>query len=197
MLTISPEAHRKIVERMEHVDRPDLKLKIEIVGRSAEEFQYRLSFVPDELRGSADLTVQLDGIELLVEPISARYLEGAHLEYVEDASGAGFKMDNPNPLWHEESAAEVNRVIETQINPAIAIHGGHVTLLDVREGVAFLSMGGGCQGCGMASVTLRQGVETMIQEQIPSIREIVDTTDHALGTNPYFQPEAAGDSPLG
>jgi Fe/S biogenesis protein NfuA len=69
-------------------------------------------------------------------------------------------------------------------------------LLDVREGLAFVSMGGGCQGCGLASVTLRQGVEKMIVEAVPSIRGIVDTTDHSLGVNPYYREAAPGQSPL-
>jgi Fe/S biogenesis protein NfuA len=197
MLTISPEARKKIAERIEQVDRSDLILRIEIAGRSADDFQYRLSFVPDKMRDPADHSVELDGLELLVEPISARYLEGAQLNYITEGEVEGFKMDNPNPLWHDDAGAVVQQLIESQINPAIAMHGGQVTLLDVQDNVAYVSMGGGCQGCGLASVTLRQGVETMIQEQIPAIREIVDITDHTQGLNPYFQPEAAGQSPLG
>lgn len=194
MLEISPTARQQIEERAQIVDRSDLALRIEIVGRSEDEFRYRLSFVPESLRGPSDVVLAEDGLELFVDPITARYLEGSRLEYEDEA---GFSMENPNPLWHEPAAAEVHQLIESKINPAIAMHGGQVTLLDVRDGVAYVSMGGGCQGCGMASVTLRQGVEQMITEAIPAIQSIVDTTDHASGTNPYFQPEAAGESPLG
>ncbi len=193
-LEISPAAREQIEERAQIVDRSDLSLRIEIVGRSEDEFRYRLSFVPETLREPEDLVQAVDGLELLIDPISARYLKGASLEYEDEA---GFSMENPNPLWHEPAGAEVHQLIERQINPAIAMHGGQVTLLDVREGVAYVSMGGGCQGCGMASVTLRQGVEQMITEAIPAIQSIVDTTDHASGANPYFRPEAAGESPLG
>ncbi len=84
----------------------------------------------------------------------------------------------------------------SQINPSIAIHGGHVTLLDVQDNVAYVNMGRGCQGCGLASVTLRQGVEKMIMEVVPSIKRLVDTTDHTLGVNPYFQRQASGESRL-
>lgn len=199
MIQISQAARRQIQQRAQIVDRQDLALRIEIVGRSEDDFRYRLSFVPEEMRQAQDVAVELDGLELLADPISARYLEGARLDFEPQD---GFSMDNPNPLWHEAQAAEVHQLIESTVNPAIAMHGGQVTLLDVQDGVAYLSMGGGCQGCGMASVTLRQGVEKMIREAVPAIREIVDTTDHASGTNPYFRPEAAAaqaeaGSPLG
>ena len=82
----------------------------------------------------------------------------------------------------------VQTIFETQINPAVAQHGGHVELLDVRNGKVYIQMGGGCQGCGMADVTLRQGIEATIRREIPEVDEILDTTDHATGANPYYTP---------
>ena len=82
----------------------------------------------------------------------------------------------------------VQEVIDTQINPAVAMHGGYITLLDVKEGVAYVEMGGGCQGCGAASLTLKHGVEMLLREEVPEIREVLDTTDHASGTNPFYAP---------
>jgi Fe-S cluster biogenesis protein NfuA len=76
-------------------------------------------------------------------------------------------------------------IFEAQINPAIARHGGYVELIDVQDGVVMLRMGGGCQGCGMADVTLRQGIEASLRERVPEVAGIVDVTDHAAGTNPY------------
>ena len=76
-------------------------------------------------------------------------------------------------------------LFEAEINPAIARHGGFVELLDVADGVVMLRMGGGCQGCGMADVTLRQGIETALRERVPEVAGIVDITDHSAGTNPY------------
>ena len=70
----------------------------------------------------------------------------------------------------------------------MAGHGGVIELLDYKDGVVYLRMGGGCQGCGMANVTLKQGIERMLREEIPEILQVVDTTDHAGGTNPYYQP---------
>ena len=82
-----------------------------------------------------------------------------------------------------------NRVadlIATEINPAVASHGGFVSLIDVRGNTVYLELGGGCQGCGMAQLTLKQGIERAIREKVPGVGEILDTTDHAAGTNPYF-----------
>ena len=81
----------------------------------------------------------------------------------------------------------VARLFDDQVNPMVARHGGHVELIDVQDAVVMLRMGGGCQGCGMADVTLRQGIEGMLAQHIPEVRGIVDVTDHTSGANPYFQ----------
>jgi len=88
----------------------------------------------------------------------------------------------------DEIRQKVQDLIEKAINPAIAGHGGFVDLMDVKDKVVYLAMGGGCQGCGMADVTLRQGIEALLRDEIPDIAEIVDATDHASGDNPYYAP---------
>ena len=87
-------------------------------------------------------------------------------------------------------------MFDEEINPAIASHGGYVTLLEVKGGRALIQLGGGCQGCGMVDVTLKQGIEVRVKELVPAITEIVDTTDHAGGSNPYYRPAKGGQSPL-
>jgi Fe-S cluster biogenesis protein NfuA len=82
---------------------------------------------------------------------------------------------------------QVARVFDEQVNPMVARHGGNVELIDVQDAVVMLRMGGGCQGCGMADVTLRQGIEGMLAQLVPAVRGIVDITDHTTGANPYFQ----------
>jgi Fe/S biogenesis protein NfuA len=81
--------------------------------------------------------------------------------------------------------AKIQDLLDTAINPAVAGHGGVVSLVDVKDKMVYLQMGGGCQGCGMADVTLKQGIETMIREELPEVVEILDVTDHAAGQNPY------------
>lgn len=82
----------------------------------------------------------------------------------------------------------VQELIETTINPAVAGHGGFVQLIDVKDNKVYLQMGGGCQGCGAADITLKAGIERLLREEIPEIEEVLDTTDHASGENPYYTP---------
>jgi Fe-S cluster biogenesis protein NfuA len=90
----------------------------------------------------------------------------------------------------EEIRRRVQMVLDTVINPAVAAHGGMVSLLDVSNNAVYLEFGGGCQGCGMVSVTLKYGVERTIREEVPEVGEILDTTDHAAGRNPYYAPSS-------
>jgi len=89
-------------------------------------------------------------------------------------------------LSDDELYERVNDLFEQEVNPMVARHGGRVELIDVQDAVVLLRMGGGCQGCGMASVTLRQGIEGMLTQHIPEVQGIMDITDHTSGTNPYF-----------
>jgi len=90
-----------------------------------------------------------------------------------------------------EIKERVQHLLDTSINPGVAGHGGFVRLVDVQDNVVYLQMGGGCQGCGMADVTLKAGIETLIKEEIPEVTEVLDTTDHAAGRNPYYTPSKA------
>jgi Fe/S biogenesis protein NfuA len=88
----------------------------------------------------------------------------------------------------DELMTKVQELIDSTINPAVAGHGGFVQLLDVKENKVYIQMGGGCQGCGAADITLKAGIERLIKEEIPEIEEVLDTTDHSSGTNPYYTP---------
>jgi Fe-S cluster biogenesis protein NfuA len=94
---------------------------------------------------------------------------------------------DPSAVTDDALYEQVAKVFDTQVNPMVARHGGHVELIDVQDAVVMLRMGGGCQGCGMADVTLRQGIEGMLAQLVPQVRGIVDITDHTSGSNPYFQ----------
>jgi len=87
-----------------------------------------------------------------------------------------------------EIRKQVQQLLDTEINPAVGMHGGWVELIDVKKNAVYLRLGGGCQGCGAADVTLKQGIEKSIRNLIPQVGEILDTTDHAAGRNPYYQP---------
>jgi Fe-S cluster biogenesis protein NfuA len=83
---------------------------------------------------------------------------------------------------------KVQALLDVEINPAVASHGGIIELLDVKDGNVIIKMGGGCQGCGAADVTLKQGIEKTIKEKVPEVVGVLDSTDHASGANPYYQP---------
>jgi len=88
----------------------------------------------------------------------------------------------------DDLKTKVQELIDSSINPAVAGHGGFVELLDVKDNTVYLQMGGGCQGCGAADITLKAGIERLIKEEIPEIVEVLDATDHAAGSNPYYTP---------
>ena len=94
----------------------------------------------------------------------------------------------PKPGLDTPEAQQILRVLDEKINPAVAAHGGRVSLIDVSGDRAYVRLEGGCQGCGMAAVTLKQGIESEIKDAVPSIAAVLDVTDHAEGTNPYYRP---------
>lgn len=91
----------------------------------------------------------------------------------------------------EDLKTKVQELIDSMINPAVAGHGGFVDLIDVKDNKVYLTMGGGCQGCGAADVTLKSGIERLIKEEIPEVAEVLDATDHSAGSNPYYTPGKA------
>jgi len=165
---------------------PQAGLRITITGRENGAFVYDIQLVASDEERQGDIIVEaIAGIPIHIPLASAPYLDGITLDA--DLPMGAVRVENPNPLWLDPVAEAVQRLLDDEINPSVASHGGHIDLLDVAEGVAFIHMGGGCQGCGMAEVTLGQGVRTAILGTFPEIHEVRDTTDHAQGANPYYQ----------
>jgi Fe/S biogenesis protein NfuA len=196
MLTVTDAAKKKILDLLEAEEQKDLALRVAVRGRGPGGFRYELQFVGAGERKPEDTVVNAGGFDVVVDPESVANLKGATVDYIDGIYESGFKIDNPNPLWTDPKAQAVQEVIDTQINPGVASHGGHVSLLDVKDDIAYIALGGGCQGCGMVDVTLRQGIEVLIKEAVPEIRQVIDTTDHAAGRNPYYQPAKGGRSPF-
>lgn len=174
----------------------DYIVRVAVESPSPLDPRYSIALVePEEIAGD-DRVFDGGGFRVAVDSESAQLLEGAHVEWVETLNETGFKVENPNlqPIGSQPLegplAERVQTVIDREINPAVASHGGEISLVEVRGDVAYIEMSGGCQGCGMARVTLKQGVERMLGEAVPEIREIVDVTDHSEGTNPYYESGA-------
>ena len=187
MLTVTEAAKRKILSVIQGHGKPGDGLRIAIVGRSSAGFTYDMQLVEEGDAEAEDTVVDVGDFAVLVDPDSAPYMRDVVIDYVEDLQQSGFRIGNPNPIWTDPQAMAIQELLDTQVNPAVASHGGHIELVDVHDNIVYIRFGGGCQGCGMVSVTLNQGVEQAIREAFPEIREIVDVTDHAAGTNPYYQ----------
>ncbi len=170
---------------------PIAGIQLSLAGRGPEGFTHRLTLVDKGEEPPHDLALPLaGGLTLFVEAENLDYLDGVTVHFdPADPRANGFVFDNPNPLWHDELAMNLQDLIDRSINPGIAAHGGYVTLLDFRDRVAYIEMGGGCQGCGLAAMTLTQGIEAAVREVLPEIERIVDTTNHADGENPYYAPQ--------
>ena len=186
LLTVTEAAQEKIRSVIEDQGMEVEGLRVSISGRSASAFEYGLGLEVEP--NLDDIVIDCGDFKVLVDPESAENLQGAIIDYVEDLNSSGFKVDNPNtPTWDNPKAQAIQQLIDERINPAVASHGGQIDLLDVTDDSIYIHMGGGCQGCGMANVTLKHGIEGMIQEHFPEIKHIIDTTDHASGENPYYQ----------
>ena len=185
-ITATAAARTRIAQVRANLKQPDAGLRIAITGRQQGAFVYDMQLVAPGEERQGDMVVDtLEGITIHIPLASAPYLDGITLDA--DLPMGAVRVNNPNPLWLDPIAERVQRLLDEEVNPSVASHGGHIDLLDVTDGVAFIHMGGGCQGCGMAEVTLGQGVRTAILDSFPEIREVRDTTDHAQGANPYYQ----------
>jgi Fe/S biogenesis protein NfuA len=206
ILTINDRARKRVLEiRAGEEDGDSLALWVEVVGVSGAEWAYDLYFdLPAE--ATADDAVQHgDDLTVVIPAESVERLRGASLEMSRDLLNPGLVIVNENkppqparpasPQITEPRpenltgpvAQRVQQVLEQQINPSIASHGGQATLVAVEDHTAYLRLGGGCVGCGMATVTLSQGIEVAIREAVPEIEHVIDVTDHASGTNPYYE----------
>jgi Fe/S biogenesis protein NfuA len=188
ILSFDEAAERKLREMREAGRFDGSALRVNVVEEGAS-FHYQIEVVEREARAEGDEIVHCDGIPFYVDATSAPRLRGATLQYVDEMSGGGFRFENPNrpALLENPLAARVQRVLDEEINPGVAAHGGRVSLVDVRDARVFIRFGGGCQGCGMVDVTLKDGVVAALRKEVPEIAEVVDSTDHAAGEDPYYQ----------
>ena len=187
-IMVTPAARAKIDAVRSKSGHRDACLRVAIAGRRSGHFVYELDLIAPEDAPPTDIVVDLPDLRLLLEPGSADNLEGAVIDLDSSALGGALRIDNPNEGWRDPVAARIQEILDRQINPSVAAHGGFVDLLEVRGGAAYVQLGGGCQGCAQVDVTLRQGIEVAIKAAVPQITEVIDITDHAAGTNPYFQP---------
>ncbi|MGH8910836.1 MAG: NifU family protein [Egibacteraceae bacterium] len=176
-----------------------LALWLEVTGVSKGKYTYNLYLEELAKAGTEHVVQHHDDISIVIPLTSVVALRGAVLDRQGDLETGGLFVDNPNSPSPAVGAARpptdlsgpvperIVQVLEEYINPSIASHGGRAELVAVEDRTAYLRLSGGCQGCGMATVTLSQGIEVAIKEAVPEILRVVDVTDHAAGANPYFE----------
>jgi Fe/S biogenesis protein NfuA len=195
VLSLAPDAIDMILSlREQEPGDEELGLLIEVTGIQAGQFKYDLSFAALSDKRD-DQRVEYHGdLPIVIPEVDVEKLDGAALALTDQ----GLAMNNPNrpasPVMSAPKgdltgplAEQVQQVLVEQVNPAIAGHGGAAQLVSVDGTVAYLQLMGGCQGCGMAQVTLKHGIERILMDAIPELTAVEDVTDHASGEDPYYQ----------
>lgn len=191
------EAARKKIDALTKDQETQKKTKIEglrlTMKGGATKTEYSLAFIEAGKRKEGDVVSEADGLAFFMEPRDASFLEDVKIDFISTLDQTGFKVENPKGALPEPTAdldnpeaKAIQHLLNTEINPSVASHGGVITLVGVRDHVAYLRLGGGCHGCGSAEVTLKQGVIVAIKKAVPEIVDVLDVTDHAGGKNPYF-----------
>jgi Fe/S biogenesis protein NfuA len=197
IIDVAPRALERIIEIRAGEDDPaGLGLRIEITGVHGVEYAYDLSFEVLAEAAEDDCTYTVGDLTLIVPADSVDALRGSTLDVPSNPSQGGLVIRNPNrpdPLagigeleLSGDVVDKVTTLLEKRINPALAAHGGYATLVGVDGATAYVTMGGGCQGCSMSAATLTEGIRASILEAIPEITDVVDATNHALGENPFY-----------
>lgn len=196
ILGATEEAAAKVLEvRAAEEDAENLALRIEIVGVSGVDFTYDLSFEAIADAASDDICYESNGLPMMVPADTVERLRGATLDLPSNSGQGGLVIKNPNRpdlLDGKQleltgtSAEKVQQLLDQQINPSLAAHGGYAELVGVDGATVYITMGGGCQGCSMSAATLREGITVMIGQAIPEITDVIDATDHSAGENPFY-----------
>jgi Fe/S biogenesis protein NfuA len=197
VISVTDDALAQILDlRAKEEDGDGLCLRIEVVGTQGVDYLYDLAFATLEEAQEGDSVAVSGDLPVIVPAASVSKLVGATLDLPSNDAQGGLVLRNPNrpnPLAGLDieltgtTEEKVRQLLEESVNPALASHGGYAALERIEnDTTAYITMGGGCQGCAISAITLREGIEAAIKEAVPEITEIVDATDHLAGENPYF-----------
>ena len=197
VMTVTEAALAKVLEvRNEEDDPAGLALRVSITGSQGVDYVYDLAFFEIAAAPEDDVRWEVDDLSFLIPAEDREKLAGATLDLPSNPTQGGLVIRNPNrpnPLGDigtleltGEIPEQVGQLIAERINPALASHGGYATLVGIEGSTAYVTMGGGCQGCSMSAATLTEGIRSAILEAVPEILEVVDATDHSAGENPFY-----------
>lgn len=193
MLTLSDNAQTHFAHLIEQQGADGMGVRIQAVHPGTPKADCRLEFCESADLAGDEWTLQCTGFTLYVDAASVPWLEGAEIDYLASATGGQLSVRAPKlkgtpPAADATLAERIRFVIESEINPQIAAHGGRVSLVSIEaDNTVLLQFGGGCHGCGMADVTLKQGIERTLRSHFPEISAVRDATDHASGQKPYYR----------
>ena len=192
MVEITESAQSYLVELLSNQDDRDVGIRIFIADPGTPMAETCIAYCRPGEQQPGDERVEYAGFSAWVDDRSKPFLIDALVDYAEDRMGGQLTIKAPNskmPQVSDDSPVEdkINYVLHSEINPGLAAHGGMVTLVEVVEEVAVLQFGGGCQGCGMVDMTLKDGVEKTLLEQLPQLKGVRDVTDHSMTENAYFK----------
>lgn len=193
MVSITDSAQEYLAELLKKQDVEGIAVRIFILDAGTPRAETCISFCRPGEEKADDEVKQYEAFKAFMDQHSIPFLEDAVVDFQKDSMGGQLTIKAPNsrmPKLSEDSPLEdrVNYVLYNEVNPGLAAHGGHVTLEEIFEkSIAILRFGGGCQGCGMVDVTLKDGVEKSLLSQIPQLTEVRDVTDHSVKENAYYQ----------
>jgi Fe/S biogenesis protein NfuA len=195
MIEVTQAAEDFLADLVQKQDAAHLGIQVEVSDGGAPDAQIGMSFLElDQAQdGFTSIATRNPALRLFTRTANGVWLEGGRMDFRENDTGGTIVVDAPNlhvPRIGEDSSIEerINYILMSEVNPGLRSHGGRVSLVDlVDDNVAVLQFGGGCQGCGMVDVTLKQGVERTLLEKIPELTAVRDVTDHSQRENAYYQ----------
>ena len=193
MISITESAQEYLAQLLAKQDCKGIGVRVFILDAGTPQAETCISYCRPGEQKDGDEAREYQGFSAWIDQPSIPFLEDAVVDFSKDSMGGQLTIKAPNsrlPRISEDSSIEdrVNYILYNEINPGLASHGGHVTLEEIfEENVAVLRFGGGCQGCGMVDVTLKDGVEASLLSQIPQLKEVRDVTDHSYRENAYYR----------
>jgi Fe/S biogenesis protein NfuA len=192
MIDISERAQQHFLRLLSQQDIEDMGIRLRVTAPGTPAANCELEFCESTDLAGSEWTIECAGFSFHVDGDSARWLDNATIDFEPNATGGQLNIRAPKikgdmPGVQAGVIERVHYVLESEINPRLASHGGRVTLLEINaDGAVLLQFGGGCHGCGMVDVTLKQGIEKTLRERVPEITAVLDATDHGVGEKPYY-----------
>lgn len=189
MITLTQTARDKIVEFVEEADGDCIGIRVLAAKVGRHTFRYQMQLTRDQDSIDGDTHVDFEGFCVVLDAQTAELMSGATLDYLDLETGEGFEIKNPaaDPNWDDPLHQKVQQVIDEKVLPVVGAHGGWVELDRIEGDTAYVSLGGGCQGCSSAGFTLSAGIEQAICHEVDEIEHVVDVTDHESGSEPFYK----------